>query len=200
MYVPGRTATEGTDPVKKKLAAALSGGAAIALTLTGCSGDNSAQADEWAKKVCDQVQPQVKKIQEANASINDASKEKNSSADVKKTDAAAFEKISGAYKSLGDAVDKAGPPPVDDGEKLHTDAVKELRGISTKYGQLRKTVDGLNTKDQAKFAEGLQGVATQLDALGKSGDKALNKLQSGDIGKAMANQKGCKRTGGAPAT
>ncbi|OEU96779.1 small secreted protein [Streptomyces nanshensis] len=183
--------------MNKKLAAALSGGAAIALTLSGCS-DDSAQADEWAKKVCDQVQPQVKKIQEANASINAASKEKNSSAEVKKTDAAAFEKISGAYKSLGDAVDKAGPPPVDDGDKLHADAVKELRGISTKYGQLRKTVDGLDTKDQAKFAEGLQGVATELDSLGKSGDKALSKLQSGDVGEAMANQKGCKRTGGSP--
>jgi hypothetical protein len=197
VYVPGRTATEGTDPVNKKLAAALSGGAAIALTLTGCS-DDSAQADEWAKKVCDQVQPQVKKIQEANASINAASKEKNSSAEVKKTDAAAFQKISGAYKSLADAVDQAGPPPVDNGETLQSDAVKELRGISTKYGELRKTVDGLNAKDQAKFAEGLQGVATQLDALGQSGDKALSKLQSGDIGKAMANQKGCKRPANEP--
>ncbi|OEU90518.1 small secreted protein [Streptomyces abyssalis] len=184
--------------MNKKLAAALSGSAAIALTLTGCSDDSGAKADEWAKQVCDQVQPQVKKIQEANTSINDASKEKNSSEDVKKTDAAAFEKISGAYKSLGDAVDEAGPPPVDNGEQLHSDAVKELRGISAKYGQLRKTVDGLDTKDQAKFAEGLQGIATQLDTLGKSGDKALSKLQSGDVGKAMANQKGCKRPGNPP--
>lgn len=184
--------------MKKTLAAALSGGAAIALTLTGCSDDSAAQADEWAKKVCDQVQPQVKKIQEANASINAASKEKNTSDEVKKTDAAAFQKISGAYKSLADAVDGAGPPPVDKGEKLQSDAVQELRGISTKYGELRKTVDGLNTKDQAKFAEGLQGVAAELDALGQSGDKALSKLQSGDIGKAMANQRGCKRPADEP--
>jgi hypothetical protein len=184
--------------VNKKLAAALSGGAAIALTLTGCSDDSGAQTDEWAKKVCDEVQPQVKKIQEANASINAASNEKNSSAEVKKTDAAAFQKISGAYKSLAGAVDKAGAPPVDNGETLQSDAVKELRGISTKYAQLRKTVDGLNAKDQAKFAEGLQGIATQLDALGQSGDKALSKLQSGEIGKAMANQKGCKRPANKP--
>jgi hypothetical protein len=184
--------------VNTKLAAALSGCAALALTLTACSDGSSAQTDEWAKQVCDKVQPQVKKIQEANASINGASKEKNSSADVKKTDAAAFEKISGAYKSLAGAVDQAGPPPVDDGEALHKDAVSELRGISKKYSDLRTTVDGLDTKDQAKFAEGLQGVATKLDSLGKSGDKALSKLQSGDVGKSMANQKGCKRPGNAP--
>ncbi|WP_309237812.1 small secreted protein [Streptomyces albidus (ex Kaewkla and Franco 2022)] len=184
--------------MKKKLAAAVCGGAVLALTLTGCSDDSGAQTDAWAKKVCDDVQPQVKKIQEANTSINDASKEKNSSKEVKETDAAAFQKISGAYKSLADSVDKAGPPPVDDGETLHKDAVSELRGISTKYADLRKTVDGLDTKDQAKFAEGLQGVATKLDTLGKSGDKALSKLQSGDVGKAMANQKGCKRPGNNP--
>ena len=180
--------------MNKRIAAALASSAAIALALTGCSGNGSAQAEGWAKKVCDQVQPQVKKIQEANASINDASKENKSSDDVKKTDAAAFEKISGAYKSLGQAVDQAGPPPVENGETLHADAVEELRGISAKYGQLQKTVEKLDTKDQAKFAEGLQKVATQLDALGKSGDKALGKLQSGDVGAAMANQKGCKRT------
>ncbi|MGH3309908.1 MAG: small secreted protein [Streptomyces sp.] len=184
--------------MNKKLAAAVSGGAALALALTGCSDDSAKKTDDWAKQVCDDVQPQVKKIQEANASIDQASKEKNSSEEVKKTDAAAFQKISGAYNSLADAVDKAGPPPVDNGEKLHSDAVKELRGISKKYGELRTTVDGLNTKDQAKFAEGLQGVATKLDTLGKSGDKALSKLQSGDVGKAMANQKGCKRPGNTP--
>jgi hypothetical protein len=184
--------------VNKKVAAALASGAALALTLTGCSDDSGAETEAWAKKVCDRVQPEVKKIQEANASINEASKDESSSAEVKKTDAAAFKKISGAYDSLAGAVDQAGPPPVDDGEKLHKDAVKELRGISEKYGQLRKTVDGLDTKDQAKFAEGLQGIATKLDALGKSGDKALRKLQSGDVGKAMADQKGCKRPGNSP--
>ncbi len=189
---------EGTDPVNKKVATALSGGAVLALALTGCSDDSGKETEAWAKKVCDKVQPEVKKIQEANTSINEASKEKSSSEEVKKTDAAAFDKISGAYKSLAGAVDQAGPPPVDDGEKLHQDAVKELRTISSKYGQLRKTVEGLDTKDQAKFAEGLQGVATKLDALGKSGDKALSKLQSGDVGKAMAEQEGCKRPGNSP--
>lgn len=183
--------------MNKKLAAALSGGAALALALTGCS-DDTAKTNAWAKKVCDQVQPEVNKIQQANTSIDDASKEKKSSAEVKKADAAAFQQISGAYESLADAVDQAGAPPVDNGKKLQGDAVSELRNISKQYASLRTTVDGLNTKDQAKFADGLQGVAGKLDTLGKSGDKALGKLQSGDVGKAMANQKGCKRPGNSP--
>lgn len=189
---------EGTDPVNKKLVAALSSGAALALALTGCSDDSGEKTDAWAKKVCDQVQPQVKKIQQANASIEEASQKKQSSEEVKKTDSAAFQKISDAYKSLGVSVDKAGAPPVDDGEKLQKDAVKELKGISKKYAGLKTTVDKLDAKDQAKFAEGLKGLATKLDSLGKSGDKALNKLQSGDVGKAMANQKGCKRASTSP--
>jgi hypothetical protein len=184
--------------VNKKLAVALSGGAALALALTGC-GDNGAKTDAWAKKVCDQVQPQVGKIQKANTSISDAGKGKKSSAEVKKADSAAFQQISDAYKSLGSAVNRAGTPPVDNGPKVRKDAVRELNRISSKYDGLRKSVDGLNAKDAQEFAKGLQGLAGKLDTLGRSGDKALSKLQSGDLGKAMAKQKGCKRTGGSPA-
>ncbi|GAA2606093.1 hypothetical protein GCM10009863_19490 [Streptomyces axinellae] len=187
---------EGTDPVNKKLAAALSGGAALVLALTGCSDDSGKKTDDWAKKVCDEVKPQVTKIQQANSSIDQASEQKQSSEEVKKTDSAAFQKISGAYKSLAGAVDGAGAPPVDGGEKLQKDAVKELKSLSTQYAGLKTTVDKLDTKDQSKFAEGLKGVASKLDTLGKSGDKALSKLQSGELGKSMANQQGCKKPSG----
>ena len=34
-------------------------------------------------------------------------------------------------------------------------------------------MDKLDTKDQANFADGLKGVADELDKLSKSGDKAL---------------------------
>lgn len=185
---------EGTDPVNKKLAAALSGGAVLVLALSGCGDDSAEKTDAWAKKVCDQVGPQVTKINKANASMDAASKDKKKSAkEVQKTDSAAFQQISDAYKSLGSAVDKAGAPPVDNGSKLQKDAVKELDTLSTKYGDLKTQVDKLDTKDSAKFAKGLRGLAPKLDELGKSGDKALQKLQSGDVGKAMAKQEGCKR-------
>lgn len=177
-----------------KLTAALCGGAALALALTGCGGDDNAKETEaWAKKVCDQVQPQVKKIQDANTVISKAGDEDSSSADVKKADSQAFENISNAYKSLATAVNKAGEPPVDDGAKLSKDAVKELNGISASYGVLKTKIDDMDTKDQAKFADGLKEIADELDKLGKSGDDALNKLQSGDLGKAMSEQDGCKK-------
>ena len=161
--------------------------------LTGCGDDSGKKTDEWAKKVCDDVQPQVKKIQGANSSIDEASRQNKSSEDVKKTDSAAFQQISDAYKALARSVDNAGAPPVDDGEKLQKDAVEELNGIAKQYRGLKTTVDNLDTEDQSKFAQGLKNVASKLDTLGENGDKALNKLQSGDVGKAMAEQKGCQR-------
>lgn len=184
--------------MNKKLAAALCGSAVLTLALTGCGSDDEddGKAQAWAKKVCDQVQPQVKKIQQATSAISEAAAKDSSSAEVQKADSVAFEELSDAYKSLSGAVSKAGEPPVEEGEKLRKDAVKELDDISSAYGGLKTKIDGLDTKDQGKFAAGLRDISKELDTLGKSGDVALNKLQSGDLGKAMSEESGCKKPAG----
>ncbi|KAA0935812.1 small secreted protein [Streptomyces apricus] len=184
---------EGTNPVNKKLAAALSGGAVLVLALSGCSSDdNDDKLNSWAQQVCDAVQPQAKKIAAANTAIQKQTSDNSTPAEVQKTDAQAFQDMSDAYKAIGAAVDKAGAPDVEGGEKKKTDAVKELNTISSSYGDLKKQVDDLDTKDQAKFADGLKGIATQLDKLSQSGNDALAKLEEGDVGKAMAEQESCK--------
>jgi len=184
---------EGTHPVNKKLAAALSGGAVLVLTLSGCSDDSDNKVNDWAKKVCDQFQPQLQKITNANASIQQQTADNSKPADVQKADSAAFQQISQAYKSLGVAVDSAGPPPVDDGETTQKEAVKELNAASTAYADLKTKVDALEIKDQAKFADGLKGIADELNKISTSGDRALKKLESGEVGAAMSKQKGCQK-------
>ncbi|MDQ0750253.1 archaellum component FlaC [Streptomyces africanus] len=190
---------EGTKPVNKKLAAALSGGAVLVLALSGCGGDDNEKLDSWAKEVCDAVQPQAKKIESANASIQKETSDNSKPADVQKTDAQAFQDMSDAYKAIGAAVTKAGAPDVENGEKKQQDAVKELNTISSSYASLKKQVDGLDTKDQGKFADGLKDIATELDKLGKSGNDALRTLEEGEVGQAMARQSSCKAAT-APAT
>ncbi|MFF8914964.1 small secreted protein [Streptomyces sp. NPDC015032] len=180
--------------MNKKLAAALSGGAVLVLTLSGCSSDDkSDKVNAWSKKVCDQVQPQLQKIANANAAIQQQTADNSKPADVQKTDSAAFQQISQAYKALGTAVDSAGAPPVDGGETTHKEAVKELNTSSAAYANLQKKIDALDTKDQAKFADGLKGIADELNKISTSGDEALKKLQSGEVGTAMAKQKGCQK-------
>ncbi|MEU2024244.1 small secreted protein [Streptomyces sp. NPDC016469] len=179
--------------MNKKLAAALSGGAVLVLALSGCSDDSDDKVNDWAKKVCDQVQPQLQKIANANASIQQQTSDNSKPADVQKTDSAAFHQISQAYKALGSAVDSAGPPPVDDGETTQKEAVKELNASSAAYAKLQEKVDDLETKDQGKFADGLKGIAEELNKISTSGDQALQKLQSGEVGSAMAKQKGCQK-------
>lgn len=184
---------EGTKPVNKKLAAALSGGAVLVLALTGCGGDDSnEELDAWAKQVCDAVQPQAKKIESANAAIQKETSDSSTPEDVQKTDSKAFKDMSDAYKAIGAAVEKAGPPNVDDGEKKQRNAVKELNSISAAYASLRKQVDGLDTDDQAKFADGLKDIATELDKLSKSGNDALRNLEEGEVGEAMSRQPSCQ--------
>ncbi|MER5749094.1 small secreted protein [Streptomyces sp. NPDC002088] len=190
---------EGTNPVNKKLAAALSGGAVLAMALSGCSSDDgsSEKLNAWAKAVCDSVQPQAKKIEAANTAIQKQTSDSSAPEDVQKTDSQAFQDMSDAYKAIGAAVDKAGAPDTGDAknaEKKQQDAVKELNDIASSYASLKKQVDALDTKDQAKFADGLKDVATELDKLSKSGNGALKTLEEGDVGKAMGEQASCKST------
>ncbi|GDY64694.1 hypothetical protein SAV14893_040870 [Streptomyces avermitilis] len=188
--------------MNKKLAAALSGGAVLVLALSGCSSSDDGGSDKlnsWAKQVCDAVQPQAKKIEAANTAIQKETSDNSAPADVQKTDSQAFQDISDAYKAMANAVDKAGAPDVENGKTKQANAVKELDDLSSAYADLKKQTDELDTKNQAKFADGLKGVATQLEKLSKSGSDALNNLEEGDVGKAMAQQASCK-SASAPAS
>ncbi|MER6346181.1 small secreted protein [Streptomyces sp. NPDC001595] len=185
---------EGTKPVNKKLAAALSGGAVLVLSLSGCSSsdEGNEKLDTWAKQVCDAVQPQAKKIRTANAEIQKETSDDSTPAEVQAADSKAFQDMSDAYKAMGTAITKAGAPNVENGEKKQQNAVKELNGLSASYASLKKQVDALDTKDQAKFADGLKDVATELDKLGKTGNDALKALEEGEVGQAMAKQESCQ--------
>jgi hypothetical protein len=180
--------------VNKKLTAALSGGAVLVLALSACSSGSSKddKLDPWAKQVCDAVQPQVQKIAAANTAIQKETTDQSAPADVQKADSKGFQDISDAYKAMAAAIEKAGPPDVDSGKTKQENAVKELNALSASYADLGKQSDVLNTKDQAKFADGLDGVAKQLEKLSKTGTDALKELEAGDVGKAMAKQASCK--------
>jgi hypothetical protein len=183
--------------VKIKLAAAASG-AALVLSLAGCGESSSDKLNAWAKTVCDQASVQVKKINAANLAIADVNSAGKPS-DVKNADSAAFQQISDAYKSLAAIVGTAGDPAVQDGTKLKTEAVNDLNRLSTSYSDLKKQVDGLDTADQGKFADGLNSVSESLGTVSKTGGQALDSLRQGDVGAAMAKQSGC-RSAGAPAS
>ncbi|MCT9109321.1 small secreted protein [Streptomyces mirabilis] len=180
--------------MNKKLTAALSGGAVLVLALSACSSGSSKddKLDPWAKQVCDAVQPQVQKIAAANTAIQKETTDQSAPADVQKADSKGFQDISDAYKAMAAAIEKAGPPDVDSGKTKQENAVKELNVLSASYADLGKQSDALNTKNQAKFADGLDGVAKQLEKLSKTGTDALKELEAGDVGKAMAKQVSCK--------
>lgn len=195
----GRKAMEGTHPVKvnKKHSAAALSVAVLLLALPGCSSDDSGKKlDDWAKGVCDQAQAQVKKIDDANTSISQVNSG-GSPQEVKSADSAAFQNISSAYKSLAQIFDSAGAAPNgDEGATFQQNAVSVFTNLSSQYAALKKQVDGLNTADQSKFADGLKGVSTSLGQTTANGEKALNTLRQGDAGKALAKQPGCQRVSG----
>ncbi|WP_308294864.1 small secreted protein [Streptomyces sp. JJ66] len=178
--------------MNKKLALALCGSAIMAVTATGCGDDTGEQIQSWAQNVCDEVAPQVEKIQNANNAIAEVGDADTPPAEVQKVDSQAFQDLSEAYGGLAGAVDGAGDPPVENGAELRENAAEELNDISTTYTGLKKRMDGLDTKDQNAFADGLNGIVEELHQLGDSSQEALSELQAGELGQAMAEQEGCQ--------
>ncbi|WP_327692613.1 serine/threonine protein kinase [Streptomyces sp. NBC_00459] len=148
--------------------------------------------DSWAKKICHAQQPQARKIEGAHTAILQQASENSTPEEVQRADSQAFQDMSDAYKAIGDSLKAAGPPPVSDGRKRQQDAVKELEYISASYANLKKQVDGLDTTDQSKFADGLTKIAQELDKLGQNPNGALVRLEEGDVGEAMQKQELCR--------
>lgn len=196
-HSPNEGPEEGTDTVNKKLTAAVCCAALATLAVAGC-GSSDGKVDAYAKKVCDQVHPQQQTIQRATSSIASVADTGASPTQVQKIDTAAFQQISDAYKGIGAAVRQAGASPVSNGATVQQNAVKQLNSISASYADLATSVKKLSTSDQTKFAQGLRDVSDQLGALTKSSGDALGKLQAGGVGKAMAKQPGCQKSGSSP--
>lgn len=118
-------------------------------------------------------------------------------AELQKADSQAFQDLSDGYKARGTVIQNAGAPPgAEDGAKKLQEAVKQLNALSASYADMKTQVDGLNTKDQAKFATGLKDVSAQMqkvEAQRQTALAALKELESGDTKQALADQPGCKQ-------
>ncbi|MFD0367202.1 small secreted protein [Streptomyces sp. NPDC059071] len=177
--------------MNKKLAAALSGGAVLVLVLSGCSDDEGDKVNDWAKTFCDQAQPQIQKRANANQLIISTAADSKPEA-IKAADSKAFQDIAAADRALAKAVESAGVPPVENGEKVQQDAIKELNATAVAYDGLKKQVDALDTSNQQKFADGLKVVSDNLAKIQNMDQDAVAKLQAGELGQAMAKQPGCQ--------
>ncbi|MFH9723813.1 small secreted protein [Streptomyces sp. NPDC017254] len=178
--------------MNKKLAAALSGGAVLVLALSGCSDDEGNKVDDWAKTFCDQAKPQIQKRADAHQIIISTAAD-SKPAEIQAADSKAFQDIANADRALAKAVESAGAPPVENGEKVQQDAIKELNATAVAYEGLKKQVDALDPTNQQKFADGLQDVADGLTKIEKMDQNALSKLEEGELGQAMAKQPGCQK-------
>ncbi|EDY48289.1 hypothetical protein [Streptomyces clavuligerus] len=184
---------EGTHPVKvnKKLAAVLSGGAVLVLALSGCSEEEDKfTVDDWAKKYCDAVEPQLKKQAAAEQLIRSTASD-GKPGDIQTADSRAFQELADVYKGYASAFRAAGTPPVENGAELVKAAASELDANATSYLKLKQQVDQLDPEDQQTFADGLVPVADGLAKI-EQNQNARDRLRAGETGTAMTKQPGCK--------
>ncbi|MGW0119052.1 small secreted protein [Streptomyces sp. NPDC003327] len=177
--------------MNKKLAAVLSGSAVLVLALSGCSDDED-KVGNWAKTFCDQAKPQIQKRADAHQIIVSTAAD-SKPAEIQAADSKAFKDIADADRALAKAVESAGAPPVENGATIQQSAIKELNATAAAYDGLKKQVDALDPKNQQKFADGLEDIANGLARIEKMDQNALAKLESGELGQAMAKQPGCQK-------
>lgn len=178
--------------MKKKLAA-VGGVVLLAASATACgSEDHTKELNTWAKKVCGPAKPQIKSAQTALADTGRVHKGEKPN-ELRTRLSRDIGKLVTANNKLAQAIDGAGKPAVDNGEKLQTKAVKSLHKTASGYGRVKEKVDGLDTKKQEEFADGLTKASTRMQKLAKSSQTALKKLQRGDPGEALAKQHGCQK-------
>nr|WP_308299086.1 small secreted protein [Streptomyces sp. GESEQ-35] len=183
--------------MNKKLAAALSGGAVLVLALSACTSDESnEELDAWAKKICDTALAPNAKIAAADAAINKVATDSEPE-ELQKVDSQAFGDLAEGFETRAASLKDAGAPAgIDDGAKKQQDAISKLTAVSTAYTDLKKQVDGLNTKDQAKFASGLNEMSDGMKdvaTLRKNAVAALKQLEEGDAKKSLVKQASCKK-------
>jgi hypothetical protein len=166
-------------------------GALLAVGASACSSDNSAALDSWSKQVCDNLRDPVTQSRAAQTDVAQV-KTGEAPGDLQKRLAGDLGTLGATNNQIADAIDKAGAPKIDNGAGVQKDAVSELRQAAQGYLDVQKTLAGLPTDDQAKFADGLKSVGDQIQQLAKLSTGALNTLQTGDLGKAIAKQPGCK--------
>jgi hypothetical protein len=184
--------------VNKRLLAVPALGALLAFGAVGCGGDNSAQLNAWATSVCAAAKDPIAQAQAALADTGQV-KEGETPVDLQQRLSADLAGLARTNQQIAEAIDKAGAPKVENGAGLQKDAADELNKAAQGYLDVQKKLDALPNTDQAKFADALRSVGDQIQQLSNLSTQAQNKLQSGDLGAAMAKQAGCKPGGAATA-
>ncbi|MBM9505737.1 small secreted protein [Actinacidiphila acididurans] len=179
-----------------KLSAALCGGTALLLALTGCGGDSTGKKrDTWSKGVCDQAATQFSRINEAGTVLSKVPGNADPKT-VKAADSQNFQAVSAAFTSLAGIFNAADPAPGSDGPQYQKNAVAAFTALSGKYADLKKQADALDTSDRQKFADGLSSLSAGLNGTIAQGQQQLKTLNVGDMGKALAKQPGCQKISG----
>ncbi|BFV58446.1 hypothetical protein KCMC57_up35500 [Kitasatospora sp. CMC57] len=167
-------------------------GLLLAAAAVGCGGGNDTAAlDSWAKKVCDSVQAPIGQSQTALA---DTAKVVPGEAppELQQRLATDLGVLAATDQQLADAISKAGAPKTEGGATVQQGAVDELKKASQGYLEVQQKLTALPNTEQAKFADGLRSIGDQIQRLAQQSTAALTKVQSGELGTALAKQPGCK--------
>ncbi|MCF2529238.1 hypothetical protein [Yinghuangia soli] len=179
--------------IPANLAVAAACAAVLALT-AGCSDDGDGKNKSlagWAAKVC--TADVTAKIDESKTALADISVVlPGEKPDALRTRLAEdVSRLAAANTALADALGRAGDPDVDGGKEQRAALVSEQLAIATGWHTVKTQLEALPTADQKAFADGLRALQPSIAGTVTTSNAALEKLHTGELGKALAAVSGC---------
>jgi hypothetical protein len=159
-------------------------------TTAGASGDGTSTETAAAVPVeeyLDGLCTAVSAYQDELTSLNDDLQGELSGAtpepgDIKDMLIAFLTEVEAATQALAEEVRGLGTPDVDGGEEIATTFVNAFEQVEDLFATSRADVEALSTDDPVALAEGLQEVATNLEAGGEDIASVFDTLPEEDLG------------------
>lgn len=177
--------------------------AALALVATlaasacgGGDGSAGASPDEYAADVCNAISAWQKDLQASANRMNAAIGSSPTPAAVKAQFVKFMDSAIAATNRMLGKVKAAGPPAVDDGEKLQRDVENALAKAEQAFTRSRDKAKTLPTEDPSAFRREAQALGTTLSregtAIQNTFDGLADKYESKELDEAFDKQQGCK--------
>ena len=163
---------------------------ALLLTVAACGSGPSAPI--WAASVCEALTPWRTEISSLTRSTQQQMTAQTTPAQAKENLVRLMGGAEQASETARRAVQQAGVPDVDGGERVSEGFLASLTGVRNAYGRARTAIEGLDTGQAGPFYDGVRSAVEKLNQEYDASALDTSRLDSVELKKAFDEVPECR--------